>query len=252
MDHRGTGVGVGGMGDDDSSSSSSTCVIKSYELKTTVGVGSFGKVKLARHLLAGTHVAIKMLNRARIRELGILEKVRREIKILKILHHPHIIRLYEVIETPSDVFLVMEFVPGGELFDYIVQSGRLHENEARRFCQQIICGLECCHRHNVIHRDLKPGNILIDKRGNLKIADFGLARAFAVPIKAYTHEVITLWYRAPEILLGSKQYSLGVDMWSVGCIFAEMMRGGPLWVRLRSFICRSAAWSCSIAACRVP
>jgi 5'-AMP-activated protein kinase catalytic alpha subunit len=150
-------------------------IIKAYELKSTLGVGSFGKVKLARHMLADTHVAIKMLNRARIRELGIIEKVRREIKILRILNHPHIIRLYDVIETPSDVFLVMEFVPGGELFDYIVHSGRLPEDEARRFCQQILCGLECCHQNNIIHRDLKPENLILDKDNNIKIADFGLS-----------------------------------------------------------------------------
>ena len=94
---------------------------------------------------------------------------------------------------------------------------------------QLIRGIKHCHSHRVLHRDLKPQNLLIDKEGNLKLADFGLARAFGVPLRAYTHEVVTLWYRAPEILLGGKQYSTGVDMWSVGCIFAEMCNRKPLF-----------------------
>lgn len=90
-------------------------------------------------------------------------------------------------------------------------------------------GLDFCHSRSVIHRDLKPQNLLIDRAGVLKLADFGLARAFCIPIRTYTHEVVTLWYRAPEILLGQRQYGLPVDMWSVGCIFAEMVNRRPIW-----------------------
>jgi serine/threonine protein kinase len=86
---------------------------------------------------------------------------------------------------------------------------------------QILKGIAFCHSHRVLHRDLKPQNLLIDKEGNIKLADFGLARAFNLPIRTYTHEVVTLWYRSPEILLGGKHYSTGVDIWSIGCIFAE-------------------------------
>eukprot|EP00750_Incisomonas_marina_P032562 INCI9219.1.p1 GENE.INCI9219.1~~INCI9219.1.p1 ORF type:complete len:473 (-),score=72.70 INCI9219.1:2583-4001(-) len=199
-------------------------VIKSYELMTTLGVGSFGKVKLARHKLAGTHVAIKMLNRARIRALGILEKVRREIKILKILNHPHIIRLYDVIETPSDVFLVMEYVPGGELFDYIVQSGRLHEDEARRFCQQIICGLECCHQNNIIHRDLKPENLILDKDNNIKIADFGLSNIVRDG-ELLSTSCGSPNYAAPEVISGNLYAGAEVDLWSCGVILYALLCG---------------------------
>lgn len=93
----------------------------------------------------------------------------------------------------------------------------------------MIRGVEYCHARRVLHRDLKPQNLLIDESRNLKLADFGLARAFGIPLRAYTHEVVTLWYRAPEILMGSKHYSTAVDMWSIGCIFAEMVLKKPLF-----------------------
>ena len=99
----------------------------------------------------------------------------------------------------------------------------------KKFTLQLIQGVHYCHAHRIIHRDLKPQNLLIDQEGNLKLADFGLARAFGVPLRNYTHEIVTLWYRAPEVLLGSRHYSTGVDMWSVGCIFAEMALRKPLF-----------------------
>ena len=105
----------------------------------------------------------------------------------------------------------------------------LGEGMVKKFTWQLVQGVRYCHAHRVLHRDLKPQNLLIDKEGNLKLADFGLARAFGVPLRTYTHEVVTLWYRAPEILLGGRQYSTGVDMWSVGCIFAEMCTRKPLF-----------------------
>ena len=101
--------------------------------------------------------------------------------------------------------------------------------QIKLFLFQLICGVNYCHSRRIIHRDLKPQNLLVDRAGNLKIADFGLARAFGIPIKTLTHEIETLWYRAPEVLLGQKQYSLGVDIWAVGCIFAELVEKRPLF-----------------------
>ena len=98
-----------------------------------------------------------------------------------------------------------------------------------KFTYQLVRGIYFCHAHRILHRDLKPQNLLIDKEGNLKLADFGLARAFGIPLRTYTHEVVTLWYRAPEVLLGSRHYNTAIDMWSVGCIFAEMAMRTPLF-----------------------
>ncbi|KAF7820508.1 SNF1-related protein kinase catalytic subunit alpha KIN10 [Senna tora] len=114
--------------------------LPNYKLGKTLGIGSFGKVKIAEHVLTGHKVAIKILNRRKIKNMDMEEKVRREIKILRLFMHPHIIRLYEVIETPTDIYVVMEYVKSGELFDYIVEKGRLQEDEARNFFQQVISG----------------------------------------------------------------------------------------------------------------
>src|SRR3954470_18060048 len=99
----------------------------------------------------------------------------------------------------------------------------------KSFMQQLLRGIAYCHHHRVLHRDLKPQNLLINREGELKLADFGLARAFGIPVRNYTHEVVTLWYRAPDVLLGSRKYSTSVDIWSVGCIFAEMVNARPLF-----------------------
>uniref|UniRef100_A0A6N2MZX2 non-specific serine/threonine protein kinase n=1 Tax=Salix viminalis TaxID=40686 RepID=A0A6N2MZX2_SALVM len=142
-------------------SSSVDMYLPNYKLGKTLGIGSFGKVKIAEHALTGHKVAVKILNRRKIKNMDMEEKVRREIKILRLFMHPHIIRLYEVIETPTDIYVVMEYVKSGELFDYIVEKGRLQEDEARNFFQQIISGVEYCHRNMVVHRDLKPENLLL-------------------------------------------------------------------------------------------
>lgn len=165
--------------------------VKNYILGKTLGFGSFGKVKLAEHELTGHKVAIKILNKKKVNSLNMDEKVWREIKILKLFMHPHIIRLYEVIESSTDIFVVMEYVQGGELFDYIVSKGRLSEGEARLFFQQvrvyctlqrifmtaiqIISAVDYCHQFGVVHRDLKPENLLLDHQKRVKVADFGLS-----------------------------------------------------------------------------
>uniref|UniRef100_A0A8D0A5B7 5'-AMP-activated protein kinase catalytic subunit alpha-1 n=1 Tax=Sander lucioperca TaxID=283035 RepID=A0A8D0A5B7_SANLU len=146
-----------------------------YILGDTLGVGTFGKVKVGQHELTKHQVAVKILNRQKIRSLDVVGKIRREIQNLKLFRHPHIIKLYQVISTPTDIFMVMEYVSGGELFDYICKNGKLDEKESRRLFQQIISAVDYCHRHMVVHRDLKPENVLLDAHMNAKIADFGLS-----------------------------------------------------------------------------
>lgn len=125
-------------------------------------------------------MAVKVLNRKKIQMLDMEEKVKREINILRMFMHPHIVRLYEVIDTPVDIYVITECCTGGELFDFIVERGKIPEDEARKFFQQIISGVEYCHSHMVAHRDLKPENLLLDENSNLKIADFGKCPLFII------------------------------------------------------------------------
>ncbi|GMP30635.1 hypothetical protein CsSME_00005210 [Camellia sinensis var. sinensis] len=198
--------------------------LRNYKLGKTLGIGSFGKVKIAEHALTRHKVAIKILNRRKIKNMDMEEKVRREIKILRLFMHPHIIRLYEVIETPTDIYVVMEYVKSGELFDYIVEKGRLQEDEARNFFQQIISGVEYCHRNMVVHRDLKPENLLLDSKCNVKIADFGLSN-----IMRDGHFLKTSCgspnYAAPEVISGKLYAGPEVDVWSCGVILYALLCG---------------------------
>ena len=190
----------------------------------TLGIGSFGKVKVAEHILTGHKVAVKILNRKKIKAIDMEEKVRREIKILRLFMHPHIIRLYEVLETPHDIYVIMEYVKSGELFDYIVEKGRLGENEARHFFQQIVSGVEYCHRNMVVHRDLKPENLLLDAKSNVKIADFGLSN-----VMRDGHFLKTSCgspnYAAPEVISGKLYSGPEVDVWSCGVILYALLCG---------------------------
>lgn len=198
--------------------------LPNYRMGKTLGIGSFGKVKVAEHILTGHKVAIKILNRKKIKAIDMEEKVRREIKILRLFMHPHIIRLYEVLETPHDIYVVMEYVKSGELFDYIVEKGRLGENEARHFFQQIVSGVEYCHRNMVVHRDLKPENLLLDSKSNVKIADFGLSN-----VMRDGHFLKTSCgspnYAAPEVISGKLYSGPEVDVWSCGVILYALLCG---------------------------
>ena len=138
-------------------------------------------------------------------------------------------RLHDVVHTEKKLTLVFEYVDS-DLKKYMDScNGSVPANIVKSFTYQLLRGIAFCHRHRVLHRDLKPQNLLISKDGDLKLADFGLARAFGIPVRNYTHEVVTLWYRAPDVLMGSRKYSTPVDIWSVGCIFAEMASGRPLF-----------------------
>lgn len=198
--------------------------LKNYRLIRNIGHGAFGKVKVAKHRLTGIKVAIKILNRKKMREKCMEEKVSREIKIGKLLKHPHIIRLYETIESMTNVYVVMEYAEHGDLFDYIVQNRRIREDEARKFFQQIISGLEHCHKYRVVHRDLKPENLLLDSNGNVKIIDFGLSNIMHDGYFLKTSCGSTN-YAAPEVISGKLYAGPEVDIWSCGVVLYVVLCG---------------------------
>ncbi|CAD1808399.1 Cyclin-dependent kinase 1 [Candida parapsilosis] len=208
--------------------------LSDYQRQEKVGEGTYGVVYKALDTKHNNRVVALKKIRLESEDEGVPSTAIREISLLKEMKNDNIVRLYDIIHSDSHkLYLVFEFLDL-DLKKYMEsippQSNTgLEPQMVKRFMNQLIRGIKHCHAHRVLHRDLKPQNLLIDKEGNLKLADFGLARAFGVPLRAYTHEVVTLWYRAPEILLGGKQYSTGVDMWSVGCIFAEMCNRKPLF-----------------------
>jgi serine/threonine protein kinase len=202
--------------------------------KKPVGEGTYGEVFKGRCVKTGRIVAMKRIKLDHEEE-GIPSTAIREISLLKECHHRNIVDLLDTHcesgATPSEkkLWLVFEFLES-DLKRYVKSRGALDANTVKSFSYQLLDGMEWCHAHRIIHRDLKPQNLLIDDRTRtLKIADFGLARAFALPIPKYTHEVVTVWYRAPEILLGSVEYSVNIDCWSIGCILAEMATLQPLF-----------------------
>ncbi|XP_038049586.1 5'-AMP-activated protein kinase catalytic subunit alpha-2-like isoform X2 [Patiria miniata] len=195
-----------------------------YTLGETLGMGTFGKVKMGEHLLTKHKVAVKILNRQKIKSLDVVSKIRREIQNLKLFRHPHIIKLYQVISTPTDIFMVMEYVSGGELFDYIVKHGKLKDFEARRFFQQIISGVDYCHRHMIVHRDLKPENLLLDTNMHVKIADFGLSNMMTDGEFLRT-SCGSPNYAAPEVISGKLYAGPEVDIWSCGVILYALLCG---------------------------
>ncbi|KAG0100688.1 Protein kinase [Podila epicladia] len=194
-----------------------------YMLLETLGVGSFGKVKRAVHSLTGHTVAIKIINKNKVVNQDMFARVKREIQYLKLLRHPHIIKLYEVISTPTSIYMVIEYA-GGELFNYIVDNTKLSEDEARRFFQQIVCAIEYCHRHKIVHRDLKPENLLLDPSMNVKIADFGLSNIMTDGDFLKT-SCGSPNYAAPEVISGKLYAGPEVDVWSCGVILYVMLCG---------------------------
>lgn len=202
--------------------------ILNYQKLEKLGEGTYGVVFKASDKRTGEIVALKRI-RLEQEEEGIPPTSIREISILQELHHPNVVGLKEVINSQGKLTLVFEYLDM-DLKKYLdTQRAPASPILIKSYAYQILCGLCYCHCHRIIHRDMKPQNLLLDKAGMIKIGDFGLARAFTIPLRNYTHEVITLWYRPPEILLGSKFYSLPVDMWSTGAIIAEMITRHPLF-----------------------
>jgi serine/threonine protein kinase len=202
--------------------------IERYQKLEKIGEGTYGVVYKAKDKISQDIIALKKI-RLEQEDEGVPSTAIREISLLKEIQHPNVVRLRDIVSGDQKLYLIFEY-SDQDLKKYMDVAGvPLAPALVKSNLYQIINGLAYCHAHRVIHRDLKPQNLLIDKAGILKLADFGLARAFSLPMKTYTHEVVTLWYRAPEILLGQKQYSTPVDMWSVGCIFAEMAQRRPLF-----------------------
>ena len=196
----------------------------------SVGKGTYGTVFKAKCDTTGTIVALKKINMYDAEDEGIPATALREISVLRELKHSKIVNLIGIEHSEKLLTLVFEWMDM-DLHKYMETCGTnsMKVSVIKSFMFQILNGLKECHSHGIMHRDLKPQNLLVNKQGFLKIADFGLARAFQIPIRKYTPEVSTLWYRAPEILLGQREYACPIDMWSVGTIFVEMLNRQPLW-----------------------
>ncbi|XP_072503897.1 serine/threonine-protein kinase MARK1 isoform X3 [Notamacropus eugenii] len=197
--------------------------IGNYRLLKTIGKGNFAKVKLARHVLTGREVAVKIIDKTQLNPTS-LQKLFREVRIMKILNHPNIVKLFEVIETEKTLYLVMEYASGGEVFDYLVAHGRMKEKEARAKFRQIVSAVQYCHQKCIVHRDLKAENLLLDSDMNIKIADFGFSNEFTVGNKLDTF-CGSPPYAAPELFQGKKYDGPEVDVWSLGVILYTLVSG---------------------------
>ncbi|KAG5578275.1 hypothetical protein H5410_058409 [Solanum commersonii] len=212
-----------------------------YEKIGKIGEGTYGVVYKALVRATKEIVALKKI-RLEQEDEGVPSTAIREISLLKEMQHRNIVRLLDVVHSEKRLYLVFEYLDldlkkhMDSCPEFSKDTGVVKVSKIKiyipleLFVYQMLCGIAYCHSRRVLHRDLKPQNLLIDPRTNvLKLADFGLGRAFGIPVRTFTHEVVTLWYRAPEILLGSRHYSTPVDVWSAGCIFAEMVNQQPLF-----------------------
>jgi len=203
-------------------------ILSCYGMLEKIGEGTYGTVYRAMCLQTKTFVAIKKI-RIVYEDDGVPSTALREISLLKGCDHVNIIRLRDVHSSSRSLHLVFECLDM-DLRVYLKRNGPLKDLQLKSGIYQCFSGIEYCHGRRILHRDLKPQNVLVDvKAMRLVLADFGLARVFSVPLKVYTHEVVTLWYRAPEILLGQMKYGPPMDIWSLGCIMAEMATGQALF-----------------------
>lgn len=204
--------------------------MQKYEKLEKIGEGTYGTVFKGKNLQTQEIVALKRV-RLDDDDEGVPSSALREICLLKELNHRNIVRLYDVLHSERKLTLVFEHCDQDlkKYFDSL--NGEIDPEIVKSFMFQLLRGLAFCHSKNVLHRDLKPQNLLlINKNGELKLADFGLARSFGIPVRCYSAEVVTLWYRAPDVLFGAKLYTTSIDMWSAGCIFAELANAGrPLF-----------------------
>ncbi|XP_031404111.1 CBL-interacting serine/threonine-protein kinase 23-like isoform X2 [Punica granatum] len=209
------------------SGSGSRTRVGKYELGRTLGEGTFAKVKFARNTETGEHVAVKILDKEKVLKHKMIDQIKREISTMKLVRHPNVIRMYEVMASKTKIYIVLELVTGGELFDKIASKGRLKEDEARKYFQQLINAVDYCHSRGVFHRDLKPENLLLDANGFLKVSDFGLS---ALPQQVREDGLLhttcgTPNYVAPEVINNKGYDGAKADLWSCGVILFVLMAG---------------------------
>jgi cyclin-dependent kinase 5 len=203
--------------------------MEKYELFEKIGEGTYGTVHKAKLKESGEVVALKFVRLDEDDE-GVPSAALREICLLKELKHENIVMLKDVLHHKLKLTMVFEYCEQDLKRFFDASRGKISPQTVQSFYYQLLQGMQFCHAHNILHRDLKPQNILINKNRILKLADFGLARAFGIPVRSYSAEVVTLWYRPPDVLMGAQEYTTSIDMWSAGCIFAEIANAGkPLF-----------------------
>eukprot|EP00039_Didymoeca_costata_P032532 m.38210 g.38210 ORF g.38210 m.38210 type:complete len:301 (-) comp9403_c0_seq2:550-1452(-) len=202
-------------------------IMERYRKIDKLGEGTYGVVYKAEDKQTSEIVALKRIRLDCVEE-GVPCTALREISLLKELKHPNVVRLYSVLHSEKKLTLVFEFCEQDlkKYLDSCPEPPALYVIKSLHL--QLLRGISFCHEHRVLHRDIKPQNLLLNKRMELKLADFGLARAFGIPVRNYSSEVVTLWYRAPDVLMGSNRYTTSIDLWSAGCVFAEMALKIPL------------------------
>ncbi|KAI8928902.1 kinase-like domain-containing protein [Entophlyctis helioformis] len=224
----GTGAGAGSaamaVASGKSGSPEPDSIIGNFRLDRTIGQGTYGKVRLGLHIHTDEKVAVKIIEKIQIQSPKQVARLQREIRFLKLLHHPHIVKVYDVVETNDFIYIVMEYAVGGELFDYIVAHKRVKEKEARSFFRMVLSAVDYCHKNAVIHRDLKPENLLLDEKKSIKIIDFGFGNNFTLNGLLDTF-CGSPFYAAPEMILGKKYEGPEVDMWSLGVILFALLCG---------------------------
>ncbi|MBA0587478.1 hypothetical protein Gorai_000606, partial [Gossypium raimondii] len=201
-------------------------LMEKFELGRLLGQGTFAKVYYARNTTTGLSCAIKIIDKEKIMKGGLIDQIKREISVMRLVKHPNVVRLYEVMASKSKIYFVMEYVKGGELFGKVAK-GKLKENDARQYFQQLIAAVDYCHSRGVYHRDLKPENLLVDENGNLKVSDFGLsALRESRRQDGLLHTTCgTPAYVAPEVINMKGYDGAKVDIWSCGVILYVLLAG---------------------------